>query len=196
MSVEKVLFEVRGIAPLLMHNGQLSDPLNNWTKQIAELTARGKGKKSDATHEEIGRLEWFGGTYTDENEKLILPDFVVEAAIVGGAKRSRLGTTFKSGIFVLDHAILDIGKRYSSLNELYQDPNYRSRVPAKVGTSKVCRTRPIFRSWQTSFTVSYDTDQVNFAQLLRAVKDTGAYVGFGDWRPRHGRFEVVSHSKA
>ena len=45
----------------LMHNGQLSDPLNEWTKAKKKITD--KKKKTDADHEEVSRLEWMGGLY-------------------------------------------------------------------------------------------------------------------------------------
>lgn len=193
MAMELVQFKVRGIAPLILHNGLLADPLNKWTKAIASLTARGT-KKTDATIMEIGRLEWFGGLYTNEDNRIIMPDFVIEAAIVSGAKRSRLGTAFKSAIFVTQHAELDLGRRYKSLEDLYEDETTRDRRLVGVNSNRVPRTRPIFRNWQADWNVQYDSDQVNFANLLKSVQDAGAYCGVGDYRPRYGRFEVVSHN--
>jgi len=41
-----------------MHNGQLADPMNRFTKAIKEIT--GKRKKSDSDHMEISHLEFLG----------------------------------------------------------------------------------------------------------------------------------------
>lgn len=192
--MQQATFHVRGIAPLIHHNGQLADPLNKWTKQISEHTKRG-AKKTDASIAEVGRLEWYGGLYTNEEGRVIIPDYVIEATIVGGAKRSRLGTAFKSAIFVTQHAELDIGRRYKSIDELYEDENFRDRRLAAVNTSRVPRTRPIFRNWQAEWHVQYDTEQINFSNLLKSVQDAGAYVGVCDHRPRYGRFEVVNYKQ-
>ena len=57
--LQQVKYHLEGASPLLMHNGALADPLNFWAKKMKEITA--KQKKTDADHEEIGRLEWRAG---------------------------------------------------------------------------------------------------------------------------------------
>jgi hypothetical protein len=62
--------------------------------------------------------------------------------------------------------------------------------------AKVMRTRPHFKDWTATFKVSLNTDVANENQLKRWVDDAGAYVGIGDWRPRHGRYEIVNFAMA
>ena len=59
-------FRLTSVAPLLMHNGQLSDPLNPWAQAIKRITD--KRKKTLADLEEVGRLEWYGGLYSPRHQ--------------------------------------------------------------------------------------------------------------------------------
>jgi hypothetical protein len=46
--------------------------------------------------------------------------------------------------------------------------------------------------WETSFDVTFDPETLNQAQVIQFVATAGAKVGVGDWRPKYGRFEVIS----
>ncbi len=192
MAQRVATFEIVGTVPLLMKNGQSADPTNPFAKQIKEITAKPSKKRTEADQEELARIEWHSGLYMDDEGQLILPDTVLEAALINGAKKSRLGSTFKSAIFVEQHAVLDIGVKVpKDIGELYKDTKkYVFRKPARVGDKMVPRTRPIFRNWKATFSVAFDDEQINYVQLEQAVRDTGNLVGVGDWRPRHGRFAV------
>lgn len=191
MAQQVATFSIVGSVPLLMKNGESSDPMNHFAKQMKTITVKSGKKRTEADQEELARIEWHSGLYMNEDGKLILPDFVIEAALTNGAKKARLGTTFKSAIFVEKHAVLDIGRPIpKDIGELYKDPNYVFRKPARVGDKMVPRTRPIFRNWKATFSVAFDDEQISYTQLEQAVRDTGNLVGVGDWRPRHGRFTV------
>jgi hypothetical protein len=192
MAQQIATFTIVGSVPLLMKNGESSDPMNHFAKQMKTITVKSGKKRTEADQEELARIEWHSGLYTNDEGQLILPDFVIEAALVNGAKKSRLGSTFKSAIFVEQHAVLDIGVKVpKDLGDLYKEgPKYVFRKPARVGDKMVPRTRPIFRNWKATFSVAFDDEQINYAQLEQAVRDTGNLVGVGDWRPRHGRFTV------
>src|SRR5688572_14283009 len=86
--LQTVKYHLKSESPLLMHNGSLGDPLYFWTKKIKEITA--KQKKTDADHEEIGRLEWRGGLYLD-NSRPCVPDVAQKATLFNAAKTLKLG---------------------------------------------------------------------------------------------------------
>ena len=50
---------IRGIAPLLMHNGQLANPLNPLAKEMKKVTS--VRTKTDEHHLELQRLEFLAG---------------------------------------------------------------------------------------------------------------------------------------
>jgi len=187
MAWKEVSYKLTSSAPLLMHNGQLSDPLNKWTKLIAKITS--KRKKTDADHEEIARLEFFGGLYLDE-EGPILPAPVIDAMVINGAKKFSEGPKAKSGCFCTEHAKLEYeGPR--TAKELWEDETFRnsSRVRVNRGSS-VQRMRPMFPEWTAVITLQVEDTVVSPERIDEWLQTAGNVVGLCDWRPQHGRFTV------
>lgn len=179
-------YKLTSSAPLIMHNGQLANPLNKWAKLMKQITS--KRNKTDADHEELARLEFLGGLYLDEGGPVI-PAQCIEGTLVNAAKKRREGVTAKSGMFCDSHARLEYaGPR--SADELWSNEEFRIVSPVKVGTAKVMRTRPIFRNWSTVITVTYDDEQINLSGVDEWVKIGGSIVGLLDWRPKYGRYEA------
>lgn len=176
-----------GATPLLMHNGQLADPLNPFARAIKEVAAR--RRKSDSDHEELGRLEFLGGLWLGEDGAPCLPGEAVEACIIDGARKSREGKQASATILVEQNApLLFCGPR--SPAALWADKTFCLRVPARVGAARVMRTRPKFTSWSAEVAVQFNTDLLNQSQVLKWLQVAGEQVGLGDWRPRFGRFSV------
>jgi len=188
MSLQSVDFKIVGVSPLLMHNGQLANPLNKFTKQLKAVS--GKRKKTDEDFAEMSRIEWHAGLYTDESEKLILPSTLLEAAIANGAKQSKLGKAFKSSVFVNEDAALNIGVDYKKASDLWGREEFVDVRAVVIGRVRIMRTRPVFRRWSCTIQVLFDDEQVNLENVQRAVEDTGTKVGLGDFRPKFGRFDV------
>ena len=188
MALQQLTVKIRGVSPLLMHNGQTADPLNKFSKQLKAVS--GKRKKTDEDYAEMSRIEWHAGLYVNEGGNAIIPSTLIEASILDGAKKSKLGKAFKSAVFVNDDAILDYGRK-GKVADLWGDDNYRDVRGVRVGQSRVMRTRPIFRQWGCEFSVLFDDEQVNQSDVERAIVDAGSKSGIGDFRPKFGRFEVV-----
>jgi hypothetical protein len=53
------------------------------------------------------------------------------------------------------------------------------------------RTRPIFNRWSLTFEVQVDNEEFPKKTLETSIQDAGRLVGIGDWRPKHGRFELT-----
>lgn len=184
-----------GIRPLVLHNGLLADPTNPYVVASKKLTAK-KNKKTDADNEEIARLEWMGGLYLGADAKtLVIPSDNIERCIQEGAKKSRLGKDVQAAVFCSEPEVTinhkDITGR--APESLYTDKSGRFtlRKGVKVTTSRVIRTRPLIPSgWSLSFEVEYDESIINPRNLEQSMRDAGALVGLGDWRPKFGRFSV------
>ena len=176
------------MAPLLMHNGQLADPLNQWSKKISEVSA--VRKKTETNYNDLAEFEFHGSLYTKDN-KVIIPAEMLEASIVNGAKKFKKGGTFKAAMYVEDHAFLNFGENIKADKLWKKKEKYSSRASARVGTNRVIRTRPKFDNWSVSFTIAYDSTLINKEDLEKALENAGALYGLGDWRPRYGRFKVT-----
>jgi len=185
---QQLKFRVRGVCPLLMHNGQLADPLNKFAKAMKKIS--GKRGKTDEDFAELARIEFLGSLYTDKTGKPVLPGELIEATIVKGAKQKKKGPKAKAGIIVDGNAPL-IYSGPKTAEQLVKDDSFRLATPVKVQQSRVVRTRPKFDEWECEFTVHYLPDQVDTDDLKDWLEVAGRVCGFGDWRPRYGRFEVV-----
>lgn len=183
---QSLTFKITGVAPLLMHNGQLVDPLNQFSRSIAEITS--KRKKTDADHAELGRREFFGGLYLMNGEPCI-PAEMLEAALIRGAMKEKRGPQAKAGLLVENNvALLYDGPR--DPKALWADDRFQFRVAAKVGQAKVMRTRPRFEGWSADIEVKFLPELLNAREVRSFLVTAGEQIGIGDWRPRFGRFVV------
>lgn len=183
-----IRFQLTGVAPLIMHNGQLADPMGEFPRAIKKLTAK-KTKKTEADLAEMARLEWRGGLYVDDEDRIIVPGTCIEGALVEAAKQVRLGKQFKAGMICDGNWRLD----YDGPNDpdkLYERPAFRDTRGVIVSRSRVMRTRPIFPRWSLTCDVHYLPTVLNPGQVVEAMQTAGQIVGLCDYRPRYGRFDV------
>jgi hypothetical protein len=173
---------------LIMHNGQTADPLNPFSKAMKEISS--KRKKTDTDYEAMANIEYRAGLYLNKKNEVIVPSRVLESVLVEGAKKSKEGKLALSGMFVDTDATFTYDGGTMTVDQLVESEDHRICVAVRVGMAKVMRTRPHFKDWSAKFKVSINSDVANEAQLKRWVEDAGSYVGIGDWRPRHGRYEV------
>lgn len=193
MAQQSYSFKINGIAPLIVHNGELADPFYVFSQEIKKIS--GKRKKTEADHEMMAKLEWRGGLYVNE-DKLIVPSDCFEASLVGAAKLSRLGKDAARGLFVEDHLVIrgeGIPETVNDavLDEMYDSGKFTFRKGVRVGTAKVMRTRPIFGlGWFADATVVFNDAVFNKQQIEDLVDTAGTQIGLCEWRPRYGRFAV------
>jgi hypothetical protein len=184
-----VLLTMTGTSPLLMHSSRLSDPLDPHAKALKKVS--GKRSKTDEDFEQMGRVEFAGGLYFSDPEGPFMPGDNITACIIAGARLNRLGKQIERGFVVTGDINPLIYKGPRDVEALYADANFRSRQSVKVGTSRVVRTRPMFRNWACETTAILDTQQLDLEDLRAIVERAGAMIGLGDWRPRYGRFTAT-----
>lgn len=199
-------FKLRGVAPMLMHNGKLSDPLNGIARKMKVITS--KRAKTEADHEMLYRVEFLGSLYTTEEldfdvagDKILLvkgkdggqiciPADNIEGMLIQAAKRSKKGTEYKAGIMVDGPSLLQYNGPKTPM-ELLAKNGFRDTRRCKVQSSAIMRTRAIFRSWSLEVTVKYLSDLIKSeADLIETMVMCGKIIGLGDYRPKYGRFEV------
>lgn len=186
--LEQLSFQIVGVAPLLMHNGRLADPLDDIVRQIKEVSS--KRHKTDADHEEMARLEWLGSLYLHDGEPCIPAD-VLEAALIGrggAARKQKMGKQAAAGLMIFDNAPLEYEGSHNP-HEMWKLSEFRFRCRVKIGQSSVMRTRPIFRDWAANISIQYNPDIINADDVKLWMEIAGAEVGLMDWRPKYGRFE-------
>lgn len=184
MAWQTVRYKWTSEAPLIMHNGQLADPMCKWTKLLKKIS--GKRNKTDADHEEMARLEFMGSLYLNADGP-ILPSEVVDGIVQTAAKKTREGMTAKSGCFCPAHARLEYaGPR--DAKALWEDENFRFAAMVRVQQAHVVRTRPIFRDWSAVVTLNIEDTLVDVENVDGWMRVAGTQIGACDWRPKNGRF--------
>ena len=165
MSTVKI--RLTGTTPLVMHSNRLVDPLHPLKKEIAAITI--KKKKTDADHLEISRLEFIGSIYCGD-EGPFIPGANMRACLITGAKRDKMGSTFKSAIFVENDGILKYDGPRDVKGLWEKGDEFAWRTPVGNQSNTIMRTRPRFNDWETEFTVDFDEEQVNIEHLENALR--------------------------
>lgn len=181
-------YKITGVSPLLMHNGQLSNPLNQFARALKPLQS--KRDKTEADHEEIGRLEWFGGLYLQDG-KPCLPGEVIEATFLMGAKKRKKGQQAKAGIYCDKNFPLTHTGSKGDLQKMWESEEHTFKVPVVVNRGRVTRTRPRFEEWSAVIEINYDDSMLNPSEVLDILTICGEQIGLCDWRPKFGRFTVA-----
>lgn len=186
MEILKV--KLTGIVPLVVHCGQLANPMNPIVKAIKVIT--GKRKKTDEDILEIARLEWLGSLYLNADKQYVLPGVGIESAVKDAAKMSKLGRVINRAVMVPADPLIEFPMMKLSPDALWEREEHRLQKMMKVGTSKVLRTVPQFPVWSVDVELSYLPDQIDRQTLLNVLGDCGRLNGMFEYRPHWGRFQV------
>lgn len=180
-------YTIRGVAPLLMHNSRLSDPLDKWTRLVAEVSK--KRKKTDEDLMELSRREWFGGLYLSDDGKPIVPEKCLERMLRDAAAKTKRGKDVQSAVIVIEPAEL-VYDGPKDAEKMWASGKFLKRDSCKVGQQRVIRSRPCFYQWELTFTVNFDENVLDARDIDGFVEVAGMRIGLCDWRPKHGRFNV------
>src|SRR3990167_9257367 len=183
----QMAFKLTGGQPLLMHNGRLADPLDPYT--IALKRATDVKKKTEAQHREVGRLEFIGGLYLNEDGAPIIPAENIEAMVKEAGRRKKLGKECERAVFCESNALLTGGNWPKGEDALWewQDHALAFRKTAGMRGGTIVRTRPMFKPWTLVVSLLLDTNMLNPDTLKDLMVIAGREIGLGDWKPRYGR---------
>jgi len=199
MKITKLKAVIKGIRPLLMHNGRLRDPLDPHSKALSSAVKKAKTSKADDDILESQRTEFIGGFYFDEKCGPCIPADNLQAMLTEGARKRKLGKQVEALVQVTEPSDGAIGykleyKGSRDPEKMFEDERHRFTKSCKIGQSAVMRTRPRFPDWQLAFDIEITEGGPTKEQIQEALEDAGLLIGLGDWTPRYGRFELVSLS--
>jgi hypothetical protein len=178
-------------AKLMHHNGQLANPLNEYTKELKAVVKAAKKSKSDVDIEAVYKAEFMGGLYHDEKLGPYVPGENILSAIIKAAGAFKQGKTAKAAVRVAEEIVPIAYKGPRDRAGLWAAGTFADIRGAKVGMSRVMRTRPIFKDWSVTFTIQVFGGEINGDELERIVERAGLMEGIGDGRPRiAGLFSV------
>ena len=181
-------------SPLLMHNERLADPLDPYSKWVAEISK--KRQKVEREIEELSRREFQGAGYwaddkgpdAKDNGVPVIPTWNIIRCIQEAAKSHKLGKQVVRALVPITDTTKLIYDGPSLVDELWKAQTFHSRKGVGVGQRKVMRTRPCFGDWRIDAELELDLSQMDPNQVNLAAFEAGKFVGLGDARPRFGRF--------
>lgn len=185
--MQKFTLTLTGTAPLLMHNVALADEFNPVVLEMKKITAK-KTKKTEDDRWELRRLEFVGSLYYDADLGPYIPAEMIEASIREGAKVSRNGKDVQRGLRITSAVNPLAYKGPRAIDELWKDENFRDMRSVRVTSSRIVRTRPIFRNWMTQAEGIIDTEVLDLDALTLFLERAGGLMGIGDYRPRFGTY--------
>lgn len=166
---------VKGMAPLLFNRFPDED------------NPEGKSKKKKAVESKDVQVE--KSLYRTKDGKIYQPaEHFVGAMIKAGVQfkldgKKTYKDVVKGGVFVEPLQIIHESQEY--------DKDWRVTViPSTRG--RVMKGRARMDNWQLKFDVVCIDDRATPKDIKEILEYAGAYIGVGDYRPRYGRFEVVS----
>lgn len=188
--LETINIRIEGKTPLMMHNGQLADPLNPHTKRLKELSST--RKKTDAIHEQMYEAEWRGSLYLDDNGAPCITADMLLAVGIGGAKKFKGGPQAKAGVFTIADTFPLEYNGPKDIDALWKSGRFLDKRGVRVQQSRVIRARPIFHDWAADIQLQYNPEVVKESELIQWFETAGTLIGMGDYRPRFGQFVVVA----
>lgn len=188
----RLIMQLTGRTGLVMHNVQLADKYHPITQQIKKLTDK-KSNRTEEDDQKIEELEFKGSLYYEKGVGIYVPAIAIVRTIEQAAKITRQGAKVSRGVSLLtDKVPLDYdGPR--DLDGLWKLPEFRFRLPVRVGNAKVMRMRPIFRQWSLTFEAEVLTDVLDVDAVTEFTRLGGLTGGLLEARKiGMGRFEAES----
>jgi hypothetical protein len=186
-----ITFHLRSTCPALMQAETLANPLADLTRELKKIT--GKKRRTDTDHEEMARIEFLAGLYYDPKIGPYWPGINIDRMFCDAAKITRRGQDVKRAFMVLDSKVPLIYDGPRTPKAMYEDSerfvDMRSVV---IQQKRTMRCRPIFHEWEVEFTAMHDPDVINREDVIGFAETAGRMIGLSTFRPRYGRFVVVS----
>ena len=177
---------IQGVAPLLMNNGRIANPLDQFAKALKKISQ--KRNKTDADFEEMMRLEWYGRLYLSSGRPCI-PGLVMDACIIDAAKKVRKGRQATAGLFSAGEFFLEYDGP-DNIDTLWGDERFKFSASVRIQKNRIMRMRPRFPEWEATIEICFDDRQLNEQDIREFLSIAGRDVGIMDWRPRFGRFDI------
>jgi len=190
---EQLEFHLKGLVPLIVHNGQMADPTNEIVMRIKDIEKQKKRGEnlSPKLAEEKKKLQFLGSLYLNEKGKPVLPGEGIEAAFRSFARKRKKGKDSEYAIVCDDDPeIIYDGPK--DPEKMFKEKRFVFTKLVGIQRSRVVATRCRFPEWELKFTLNYMPEVFAREQVIDLMEIGGKYVGMFDWRPKYGRFEVLS----
>jgi len=182
--VRKIHVEIEGISSLLQHK-MLSEK-----SEIETMKKLVNVLKKDNSNEEAYTKEAELSLYKDKEGRNCIPSIHIERALVKAGVNEQVAGRGKKTYKDYMNAFVSVTQQLIPITPQEYELN---RCFVKVMRARIMRTRPEFpEGWKASFDLLVVDDTIPIDTIKNILDFAGAYVGIGDWRPKFGRFQVLS----
>lgn len=189
--------EIKGIRPLLMHNGSAGlDTRSPASLEIAEIARKLGSNRTETDDVRLRELECQRCLWLDEKGSPTLPEGALRSMIETAARKLKQGPQVREGLQI--SRIVEFRYDRKKLGRTVEQlgKNAQFTVAVVVNRARVLRTRAKFDTWACVFVVETDDELCDRGQLEAWLDIGGRRIGLGDWRPEKsgsfGRFELGS----
>lgn len=198
--MEKTLkIKAEGVTPLIMHNSQSANPMNEYSRLKKPIIAK-RANKTEADHEKLAELDFLSSLYwSKELNGLYMPTENVQKMLLEAARALDQRKAKKQivGIRFDEHLGWPlISPNRSDLDKLIADQTNKYFKIVTLQRTKTPSTKAIFNQWSFECTMLVDTDIVSLEDVKSWWEYAGSRVGLGGRRPygptpgQFGRFVV------
>ena len=190
MAIQSITVKFTGISPLLQNNPQTVDPFNSYAKAKKPLTS--KRSKTDEDLYAIRKIEVESKVFFDDKIGIYVPSRWVLAAIAKNsysiAKVSK--DKARGSIFTTDDKCklsFDGDNLIKSKEDVSGNDKFITVLILPQKQVRLAKTFPIFHKWSFECELEFDDTVIDESDLVRVLKYSAKYGGFGDFRPTYGR---------
>lgn len=171
----EISVKIKSVKPLLQHS-----------TYAMTLPKSKKVKSSEHDIDEEAAL----CLYLNEKKEMCVPFMHILAAMRKAATNLKKGGSGKKTLKDFVYSGLQVSPDLIPLTPQKYDVDVQI---VKVGTARIPRARPLFKTWGIDFKITIVDEQTWDAGTVRQVlEEAGKYQGIGDFRPLYGTFEVES----
>lgn len=189
----EILIEAIGTKPLLLHNVDLANPLNPWSRKMAELRGIPSKRRTEKWHEDMAYANFMGAFYDiPEADGIAVPCENIRRSIISAAKLNRLGTAVLRALSVTTAATSLIFDGPKNPQALWESGNFQlTRMIRGTGGASPT-TYPMFREWALRVPFDLDESVLNERDLREVTERAGRIEGLGASRKQgYGRFDAL-----
>lgn len=179
----KATVQIRGVTPLLIHNGRTASPLDAYAKKMKAITS--KRKKTEEDIRDLLMIQWEASLYWDKEIGLYMPVENILACILKACKKHKMGPQVSG--FVFDEAIgfPIMTNNHDNFDALKADEENKFIKTVTVQRAKTLSCRAIFNAWEITFEFSIDEGMITFDEVKTVLQTMSQRVGLGVWTPSH-----------
>jgi hypothetical protein len=189
----EITIEAVGVKPLLLHNVDLANPLNEWAKKMADLRGTPSKRRTEKWHEEMAYCNFMGAFYDiPEISGVAMPCENLRRSIIGAAKAQRLGATVERALAIIDPAMAIIYDGPRTPEELWKTGRFHLTRMIRGTSGASPTTYPKFDEWAVRVVFELDESLLNVRDLKEIAERAGRSERLGASRKQgFGRFTAL-----